>query len=90
MSTADLPRGISANWDPIRRLWLIAVPLDVIEDEMHRQGKRFTGPAPSYDDMVLSGKLLGAELAKVIAAPGPIQREVRARVARNNRRRFGP
>jgi hypothetical protein len=81
MSIADLNRDILTCWDPLRMEWLIRVPASVVE----RQGARLEGGRA-----LGSAAAIGRQIAEVIAAPGPHQREVRKRVARNNRKRFGP
>jgi hypothetical protein len=90
MSRSDLHRSIQANWDAINRHWLVIIPLDCIEEQMYREGRRFVGRMPSHEEMNRQGVKMGEEIAKVMAAPGPVQRAVRKQIAANNRRRFGP
>jgi hypothetical protein len=90
MSRADLHPAISAEYDALRRGWLVWIPRQHIEDEAHRQGLKFVGPEPSYSELKRSGERMGEDVARALAAPGPVQREVRRKIAANNRRRFGP
>ena len=89
MSRSDLHPDITANYDAAHRGWRIWVPLHYVEDRLHQHGHRLTrDPVPSAGEMARVGVQMGQNVALVLAAPGPLQRDARERVKRNRYRRF--
>lgn len=90
MSRADLHPAIQADYDAAHRRWVVVIPQTHVEDEAYRQGRKFVGPTPSYEDLCRTGRRMGEHVAEVLAKPGPVMRAARAQVKKNNRKRFGP
>ena len=90
MSRDDLPTEIDAEFDRALMGWRVFIPMSYVEAVMHRQGRRLAGPRPTTDDLRRSGIAMGEEIAGLLASPGPVQRDARAKRAAYRRRKYGP
>lgn len=80
MSVSDLPQEINVEFDVQHMGWWCFIPLTAL--------RRHPGVKSAMPDKEeVAG--IAVKLARIIAQPGPIQREARKQITRNNKRRFG-
>jgi hypothetical protein len=85
--TQPFPPDMASEYCPALFGWRLFVPLSYVVAEEAKLGRRVDASKGVGDHI---GRALCRMAAERLAQPGPIQRAVRARIAKNNRRRFGP